>query len=83
MDAVEQGGNVAIAHENFWIAPDQVVVQIRQQPRCAIAAPKGDNGIDVGIGKHVIEIGGSFGVAAGQVAVAAVEMSAGFDPKTK
>lgn len=68
MDCVQERGDVAVADEDFWFAPDQVVVEVWQDSWGAPAAGVADHSRYVVVGEHLIDVIGAVAVVAGEVA---------------
>ena len=67
-------GDVAEADQELGIGPDPIEIEMREDAGAAPAAAHRENGADLPVGEHRIEVGGALLVRAGEIAVAAQEM---------
>ncbi|MNM72185.1 hypothetical protein D3C81_838730 [compost metagenome] len=72
-----QRGDVRVTEQHLGVGADAVVVQQRQQPRGTRATAHADDGLDLLVGEHGIQITGALGIGAGQMAVAGAIVLAG------
>src|SRR5919204_6737923 len=63
----KQGGDVAVAHENFGIAPDLFQVEFFEQVIAAVAATRADDGAHLLAFKHFLELPDAAAKVAGEV----------------
>ena len=83
VDGVVQGGDVGIAQQHLGVAADQVVVQQRQQACGTGTTAQADDGLDLLVAEHGVEVGGAFGIRTRQMATAGRQMLAGFHFEAK
>ena len=63
-----EGGDVAVADEDFGVGADDPVIEPRQEPRGAVAAADAEDGLDCAVGEQLHQVAGAVAVAAGEEA---------------
>ena len=74
VDRDVQASDIGEADENLWIAADHIVIEFVEDPRGAVAAGAGHDGVHFGIGERGVEFGGALFVGAAQETFLAKEV---------
>src|SRR6516164_524187 len=70
-----QGGDIAEAHENFRIAPNEFVIEKRQETPGAVTTAGAEDRFDLRVRKSADEVVGALLVRAGEKAAAAADVT--------
>jgi hypothetical protein len=68
-DSQLQGGNIAVAYQDFGVSPDDAVVDPVQEPHAAVAAAQADHPVNPRVKEHGTEVRSPLRIRTGQVLV--------------
>lgn len=79
---IEEDGDIGESDQHLLVLAKEGEIQMGKQAQTAVATPQSDQALDLGIGKHPVNLIGTVGIGIGKVALTWPEIPWQFDLET-